>query len=67
MNFLNKLDTVRISLANKNSKEKKSSIGQYHTPANISTYMASLFENLAGDLNILDPGCGIGILSMALI
>ncbi|MFA5106588.1 MAG: Eco57I restriction-modification methylase domain-containing protein [Candidatus Micrarchaeia archaeon] len=46
-----------------NKKEK----GQYFTPASIAAYMASLADVQSESIKILDPGAGLGILSVALI
>jgi len=41
--------------------------GQFFTPTDIAKFMASLAIPASGKLQILDPGCGTGILSIALI
>lgn len=45
----------------------KSALGQFMTPAPICLFMASLFNNIKGDVRLLDPGCGVGSLSAAFI
>lgn len=45
----------------------KSALGQFMTPAPICLFMASLFDSLKGDVKLLDPGCGVGSLSAAVI
>ena len=37
------------------------------TPAPISNFMAGLFENVSGDLRVLDPGAGVGSLMAAFV
>ncbi|HBH7063124.1 TPA: Eco57I restriction-modification methylase domain-containing protein [Enterobacter cloacae] len=37
------------------------------TPAPICLFMASLFDNIQGEVKLLDPGCGVGSLSSAFI
>ena len=44
----------------------KQELGQYFTPWHIADFMASFFPKTSGDIFILDPGAGIGILSCAL-
>ena len=39
--------------------------GQFFTPKQVSTYMASLFEIHHNTIRLLDPGAGIGILTAA--
>ena len=45
----------------------KSAFGQFMTPAPICLFMASLFDDIKGDITLLDPGCGVGSLSAAFI
>lgn len=45
----------------------KSALGQFMTPAPICLFMASLFDDVKGDIKLLDPGCGVGSLSAAFI
>ncbi len=47
--------------------EHKKSNGQFFTPLKISHFMASFATIDKEKIKILDPGCGIGILSTALI
>lgn len=45
----------------------KEKYNQYYTPITIADYMASMFNNRLESINILDPGCGLGILTMAVV
>ena len=45
----------------------KSALGQFMTPAPICLFMASLFDDIKGDIKLLDPGCGVGSLSAAFV
>jgi tRNA1(Val) A37 N6-methylase TrmN6 len=45
----------------------KSALGQYMTPPNIATFMASLFSRKQGSMYLLDPGAGQGALSQAFL
>ena len=64
-----------LELAEHNRKEAnkllnpktKSALGQFMTPAPICLFMASLFDNIKSDVNLLDPGCGVGSLSAAFL
>ncbi|MFY3767719.1 Eco57I restriction-modification methylase domain-containing protein, partial [Escherichia coli] len=42
-------------------------LGQFMTPAPICLFMASLFDDIKGDIKLLDPGCGVGSLSAAFV
>lgn len=61
------LEKERLSHAEKTSESHKKDLGQYLTPYNIAKYMAYLFPETDQEMNILDPGAGIGTLSCALI
>ena len=61
------MEQRRIIHANETPVAVKQELGQYFTPGHIADFMASLFpKNDGGDIRILDPGAGIGILSCAL-
>ena len=45
----------------------KKSNGQFFTPVSISRFMANFAHSKSGKISILDPGCGTGVLSCALI
>jgi len=49
------------------SKTHKKTQGQFFTPVKLARLMASMVDVNAKHLRILDPGCGVGILSCALI
>ncbi|WP_443738386.1 Eco57I restriction-modification methylase domain-containing protein [Treponema sp.] len=61
------IEKERLSHAVKTTESHKKDFGQYLTPYNIAKYMSSLFPKTKEDLNILDPGAGIGTLSCALL
>ena len=61
------MEQRRIIHANETPVAVKQELGQYFTPGHIADFMASLLpKNDGGDIRILDPGAGIGILSCAL-
>ena len=62
-----KIETERKIHAVETSEIHKKDFGQYFTPYAIAEFMASIFPATNDDLNILDPGAGIGILSCALL
>ena len=62
-----KIEAERKIHAVETSEIHKKNFGQYFTPYAIAEFMASLFPVADGNLNILDPGAGIGILSCALL
>ena len=63
----NTLDTIRTSLNGTTDRRDRSKIGQFFTPAKIARFMASLFNKGEGDVRILDPGAGTGVLFAACV
>lgn len=49
------------------TEEHKKNLGQFFTPINIAQFMASFCSLESKTIKILDPGCGIGILSTILV
>ena len=52
---------------NQNTKSSKKDKGQFFTPSGVAKFMAELSNISEESISILDPGAGIGILSIALI
>lgn len=49
-------------------KERKSKLGQYMTPSSTASFMTSLFPEFKGKrIKLLDPGAGVGSLTLAFI
>ena len=61
-----RVDFYRLAASPKLDPKRRAGLGQYMTPAPIGRFMASLFDNLSGDLRVLDPGAGVGSLSAAI-
>ncbi|PCJ24181.1 MAG: methyltransferase [Flavobacteriales bacterium] len=60
-------DRLGIEYATTASKEHKKANGQFFTPIEIASFMANYSTFNGVSVRILDPGCGSGILSCALI
>ena len=67
MSILKDVELIRVSANNKLDPKKKGMLGQFFTPATISMFMASLFDNINKDVSLLDPGCGPCSLSAAFL
>ena len=65
--FAETAEFYRVDASLKLDPKRRSVLGQYMTPAPIGRFMASLFNDLTGDLRILDPGAGVGSLTAALV
>ncbi|MBX2960739.1 MAG: Eco57I restriction-modification methylase domain-containing protein [Flavobacteriales bacterium] len=60
-------DRLGIEYAASVSKEHKKTNGQFFTPVEIVSFMASYSNHKDTSIRILDPGCGSGILSCSLV
>ena len=60
-------ELIRIHAGSQLDPTRQKEYAQYFTPLPIATQMASMFHLQKKDINILDPGAGIGILSAAVI
>ena len=47
--------------------ERRAQLGQYMTPLYVGRFMASLFTDLSGHVSVVDPGAGVGSLTVALV
>lgn len=62
------IDEIRLTFSKETSDEVKSDLGQYMTPSSTANFLASLLNPLKFDhCNLLDPGAGIGTLSIAFL
>lgn len=59
-------DRLGLYYAQNGSESHKKEIGQFFTPLPIAQFMASFGNSKKQRIRILDPGCGVGILSIAL-
>lgn len=48
-------------------RKRKSAFGQFMTPSAVSRFMASLFMDTSGNIELLDAGAGVGALTAAFI
>jgi adenine-specific DNA-methyltransferase len=65
--LLPEADLLRVRANHHLDPKRKSALGQFFTPAPICQYMASLFTSMDGEISLLDPGCGVGSLSVAFV
>lgn len=64
---LAQVDALRREANSQLDPVRKSEFGQFMTPMSVARFMASLFSKRDGRVNLLDPGAGIGSLSVAFI
>ncbi|CCO22271.1 Eco57I restriction-modification methylase domain-containing protein [Maridesulfovibrio hydrothermalis] len=61
-------ESKRKAANGKLEPKTKSALGQYMTPANVASFMASLFpEPVSKKISLLDPGAGVGSLTSAFV
>lgn len=60
-------DRLGIIYTSEVTQEHKRNLGQYFTPSKVANFMADFGEVAKTCIRILDPGCGVGILSCSLI
>ncbi|MGM0529772.1 MAG: Eco57I restriction-modification methylase domain-containing protein [Bacteroidota bacterium] len=60
-------DQLGVEYASSVDQSHKKRNGQFFTPVEIAAFMASLSDFNGDSVRILDPGCGSGVLSCALI
>ncbi|KAM3109769.1 BsuBI/PstI family type II restriction endonuclease [Phormidesmis sp. 146-33] len=60
-------DITRIHFSSRLTVKQRSELGQFLTPAPIARFMAGQFSRLAGHINLLDPGAGVGSLTTAFV
>jgi adenine-specific DNA-methyltransferase len=48
-------------------RKRKSAMGQFMTPSPVSEFMASLFKETSGEIQLLDAGAGVGALTAAFV
>lgn len=65
--ILTGVDLVRIDAARHLTPAKRSSLGQFLTPAPLARLMASMIESNSEEIRILDPGAGVGSLFTAAV
>ena len=60
-------DALNAELESRNGRTERSGRGQFATPSQAARTMASLVEPPNGELRVVDPGAGTGVLMLALV
>jgi adenine-specific DNA-methyltransferase len=61
------LDINRFHFSSRLNLKQRSELGQFLTPAPVARFMAGQFNNLSGNISLLDPGAGVGSLTAAFV
>ena len=69
MNYqiLRKAEERRKRISKKILAEDQIRLGQYFTPDYICKYLVDQFSDITGEISVLDPGAGIGMLTAGLV
>lgn len=66
--MLPEIEQTRLRISSRTTAEKKSRFGQFMTPGRTAQFMAGLFStDRVSNCRLLDPGAGIGSLSVAFL
>jgi adenine-specific DNA-methyltransferase len=60
-------DFFRADTSARLDPKRRSALGQFMTATPLARFLASLFENISGDICLLDPGAGVGSLTAAFV
>jgi adenine-specific DNA-methyltransferase len=64
---LDNVDHQRYQVSSFLQRSQRSTLGQFLTPASVARMMAAQFRELKGEIVLLDPGAGIGSLTVAFV
>jgi adenine-specific DNA-methyltransferase len=65
--LLESLDLERLRISSTLEAARRDALGQFLTPAAVAKQIAAMSADLAGDVHLLDPGAGIGVLGASLV
>jgi adenine-specific DNA-methyltransferase len=65
--LLAQVEALRLASNEGLDPDRRSALGQFMTPAPTAQLMARLFDDLTGDIRLLDAGAGVGSLTAATI
>ncbi len=61
------VDAVRRVANAALDEQRRAEMGQFMTPAPVARLMAAMFEDLSGEIHLLDAGAGVGSLTAAFV
>ena len=65
LNLVDQVEALRLTANDGLDAARRGAMGQFMTPAPTARLMARLFEDLSGDIRLLDAGAGVGSLTAA--
>ncbi len=65
--LISKVEAIRLTANAGLDENRRGSLGQFMTPPPVAQLMAAMFDDVSGDLHLLDAGAGVGSLTAAFI
>lgn len=65
--LIDQVDATRLVATQELDQRARADLGQYMTPAPVARLMAEMFDDLTGELRLLDAGAGVGSLTAAFV
>ncbi len=65
--LLDQVEAIRLAANGALDNSRRGQLGQFMTPPPVARLMASMFDDLNGDIHLLDAGAGVGSLTAALV
>ncbi len=65
--LVDQVEVIRLTANASLDESRRGQLGQFMTPPPVAQLMASMFDDLSGEIHLLDAGAGVGSLTAALI
>lgn len=65
--LIGQVEAIRLAANATLDENRRSQLGQFMTPPPVAQLMATMFEDLSGEIHLLDAGAGVGSLTAAFI
>lgn len=67
LSLVNAVEVIRLTANASLDVDRRGRLGQFMTPPPVAQLMARMFNDLSGDIHLLDAGAGVGSLTAAFI
>jgi len=65
--LINQVEAIRLTANAGLDESRRGQLGQFMTPPPVAQLMAAMFDDVSGDIHLLDAGAGVGSLTAAFI
>jgi len=65
--LIDQVEAIRLTANSGLDESRRGELGQFMTPPPVAQLMAGMFDDLSGDIHLLDAGAGVGSLTAAFI